>query len=62
MNDKMSSEEMAQMVLQANGMIELVKGYFPTLDYLINALTTTSLLFFRSAGVISKLKGVKPPI
>ena len=54
MNDKMSSEEMAQMVLQANGMIELVKGYFPTLDYLINALTTTSL----SIAVLEILKTI----
>ncbi len=35
-----SNEEMAQMIVQANGMLEMVKGYFPTVDFLINALTT----------------------
>ena len=39
-----SNEEMAQMLVQANGMIELIKGYFPTLDYLITALTSNSLM------------------
>lgn len=39
-----SNEEMAQMIVQANGMIEIAKGYFPTLDFLINALTTSSLV------------------
>ena len=34
---------MAQMVVKANGMIELVKGYVPTVDYLMEALTTNSL-------------------
>lgn len=54
MNEEMSSEEMAQMVLQANGMIELVKGYFPTLEYLINALTATSL----NTAIIEVLKTI----
>ena len=39
----LTNEEMAQMVVQANGMIELVKGYVPTVDYLMEALTTNSL-------------------
>lgn len=39
-----SNEEMAQIVMKANGMLELVKGYFPTLDFLINALTTSNIL------------------
>ena len=39
-----SNEEMAQMIVQANGMIEIAKGYFPTLDFLINALSTSSLI------------------
>ena len=54
MNDKMSSEEMAQMVLQANGMIVLLNGYFPTVEYLINALTTASL----SMAVLEILKTI----
>ena len=44
MKQDLTNEEMAQMVVQANGMIELVKGYIPTVDYLIEALTTKSLL------------------
>lgn len=43
MKQDLTNEEMAQMVVQANGMIELVKGYIPTVDYLIEALTTNSL-------------------
>ena len=31
------------MLVQANGMIELIKGYFPTLDFLMEALTTSSI-------------------
>ena len=43
MKQDLTNEEMAQMVVQANGMIELVKGYIPTIDYLMEALTTNSL-------------------
>lgn len=43
MKQDLTNEEMAQMVVQANGMIELVKGYIPTVDYLMEALTTNSL-------------------
>ena len=43
MKSDISNEEMAQMIVQANGMVDLVKGYFPTLDFLIDALTTNSL-------------------
>lgn len=43
MKEDMTNEEMAQMLVNANGMVDLVKGYFPTLDYLINALTTSSI-------------------
>ena len=43
MKQDLTNEEMAQMVVQANGMIELVKGYIPTVDYLMEALTTDSL-------------------
>lgn len=43
MKQDLTNEEMAQMVVQANGMTELVKGYVPTVDYLMEALTTNSL-------------------
>ena len=43
MKQDLTNEEMAQMVVQANGMIELVKGHVPTVDYLMEALTTNSL-------------------
>lgn len=43
MKQDLTNEEMAQMVVQANGMVELVKGYVPTIDYLMEALTTNSL-------------------
>ncbi len=43
MKQDLTNEEMAQMVVQANGMVELVKGYIPTIDYLMEALTTNSL-------------------
>ncbi len=42
--ESMSNEEMAQLIVQANGMIELIKGYIPTVDYLAEALTTNSAL------------------
>ena len=42
-NEELTNEEMAQMVVQANGMINLIKGYIPTIDFSINALTTNSL-------------------
>src|SRR5699024_9185575 len=44
MKQDLTNEEMAQMVVQANGMVELVKGYVPTIDYLMEALTTNSYL------------------
>lgn len=43
MKEDMTNEEMAQMLVNANGMVDLVKGYFPTLDYAIEALTTSSV-------------------
>ncbi len=42
-NEELTNEEMAQMVVQANGMMNLIKGYIPTIDFSINALTTNSL-------------------
>ena len=41
---ELTNEEMAQMVMRANGMVELLKGYLPSLDFLINALTTKNAL------------------
>ncbi len=43
MQQDLTNEEMAQMVVKANGMVELIKGYIPTIDYLMEALTTNSL-------------------
>ena len=43
MKQDLTNEEMAQMVVQANGIIDLIKGYVPTVDYLMEALTTNSL-------------------
>jgi len=43
MQQDLTNEEMAQMVVQSNGMVELIKGYIPTVDYLMEALTTDSL-------------------
>lgn len=42
-DENMTDEQLAQMLVQANSMVELIKGYFPTLDYLTNALTSNSL-------------------
>ena len=44
MQDDLTNEEMAQMLVKANGTIEMIKGYIPTIDYLIEALTTNNLL------------------
>ena len=43
MQQDLTNEEMAQMVVKANGIVELIKGYIPTIDYLMEALTTNSL-------------------
>ena len=40
-DENMTDEQMAQMLVQANSMVELIKGYFPTLNYLTNALTSS---------------------
>ena len=39
----LTNEEMVQMLVQANGMIEALKGYIPTVDFFIEALTTSSI-------------------
>ena len=44
MQDDLTNEEMAQMLVKANGTIEMIKGYIPTIDYLIEALPQTILL------------------
>ena len=56
MKQDLTNEEMAQMVVKANGMIELVKGYVPTVDYLMEALTTNSL--FTAIVEILKTLGI----
>ncbi len=38
-----SDEQLAQMLTKANGMIELIKGYFPTLKYSINAILSNNI-------------------
>ena len=53
-NEELTNEEMAQMVVQANGMMNLIKGYIPTIDFSINALTTNSLF----TAIIEVLKTV----
>ena len=56
MKQDLTNEEMAQMLVQANGMIELVKGYIPTVDYLMEALTADSL--FISIVEVLKTLGI----
>ena len=56
MKQDLTNEEMAQMIVKANGMIELVKGYVPTVDYLMEALTTNSL--FTAIVEILKTLGI----
>lgn len=41
---EMTDEQMLQMITQANSMVNLIKGYFPTLEFSINAVTTTSAI------------------
>lgn len=40
---EMTNEQMAQMLMKANGMLEVIKGYFPSLDFLVNALTSENI-------------------
>ena len=55
MQQDLTNEEMAQMIVKANGMVELVKGYIPTVDYLMEALTTASLF----TAIIDILKNIR---
>ena len=41
-DEEITQEQMIQLVMQANGLVDLIKGYFPTLAPLTTALTSTS--------------------
>ena len=41
-DEEITQEQMIQLVMQANGLVDLIKGYFPTIDPLTTALTSTS--------------------
>ncbi len=41
---EMTDEQMLQMITQANSMVDMIKGYFPTLEFGINAITSTSIV------------------
>ena len=43
-DSNMTDEQMQQIMMQADGMINNIKGYFPTLDFAINAVTTSNML------------------
>lgn len=43
-NRNMEISELAELLAQANGMISELKGYFPTVDFLIELLTTKSVI------------------
>lgn len=40
----MTDEQMLQTITQANSMVNMIKGYFPTLDYSIEAITSTNTI------------------
>ena len=42
-NGEVTDEQMMQMIMQANSMVNLIDGYFPTLSTLITALTSRSV-------------------
>lgn len=39
-----SDEQIAQLMTKANGMVEVIKGYFPTLKYCTNAVLSNNIL------------------
>lgn len=43
-DSNMTDEQMQQIMMQADGMVNNIKGYFPTLDFAINAVTTSNVL------------------
>ena len=54
--EDISNAELAQMIVEANGMLGILKGYIPTIDYLTNALITDSALvafieIFKTIGI-----------
>ena len=44
LQDDITNEQLAHMLVEANGMVDLLKGYFPTFDYAINSLTSDSIV------------------
>lgn len=40
----MTDEQLIQMMTQANGMVSMIKGYFPTLEFAINAIISNSII------------------
>ena len=44
LQDDITNEQLAHMLVEANGMVDLLKGYFPTLDYAISSLTSDSIV------------------
>ena len=44
LQDDITNEQLAHMLVEANGMVDLLKGYFPTLDYVISSLTSDSIV------------------
>ena len=50
--ETITDEQMIQMLSQANSMVDLIKGYFPTLQYAIDAILSSSIV----GGLIEFLK------
>ena len=50
--ETITDEQMAQMLSQANSMVDIIKGYFPTLQYAIDAVLSSSIV----SGLIEFLK------
>ena len=44
LQDDITNEQLAHMLVEANGMVDLLKRYFPTLDYAISSLTSDSIV------------------
>ena len=42
-DSNMTDEQMQQIMMQADGMVNNIKGYFPTLDFAINAVITSNI-------------------
>ena len=50
--ETITDEQMIQMLSQANSMVDIIKGYFPTLQYAIDAVLSSSIV----SGLIEFLK------